>query len=150
MSVWTASPESFKRNGSSGDNTQFGLIDWQMWHAGPPSNEFSQVWLNSFPVPGKEISSFEELMAGYHKELCELLPSVRKEYPLTTLLSDVKLQFVGMWVEYMVFSAGVLDGYKDPAQKEAKDIWQALMKRTMETMSHTGVLEELQAFAAKQ
>jgi hypothetical protein len=51
-----------------------GIIDWQMWVAGPCANEFPHVWMNSFSEEsGMVQDQFEALTKYYHDELCRLL-----------------------------------------------------------------------------
>jgi len=48
-----------------------------------------------------------------------------------------------MWGQYVVFTAGMLDGYKDPAQAKSKDNWGDMMKRNMETLHFGGSLKAI-------
>merc|ERR1719324_1435323 len=68
-------------DGKPKEGTGMGLIDWQMWSAGPMTNEFPQVFLNSFPVETEITGSkFEGLMQGYYDKLCELQPKAKDNW----------------------------------------------------------------------
>lgn len=137
---------------SSGVAHGTGFIDWQMWAAGTPANEMPQVWLNSWPMESGTIQRFDELMGGYYATLCRKCAErgvsidATAQYPLETLKADTKLLFVDMWIQYIGFSLGSLDGYKDPSKAKSKDNWKLLITRNMETLHHSGALDALEDF----
>ena len=122
------------------------LIDWQMWVAGPCSNEFCQIWLNSWSLESGMVFKLEEVTRIYYKELCRLRPEVEKDYPFDDMFFDMKLIFINMWNQYQGFAAGALDGYKDPKQKKAKENFYNLFQRSMETLHYSNCLDTFEEF----
>jgi hypothetical protein len=100
------------------------------------------------------VQRFDELMGGYHATPRHALPEVRGAghrdqrggAVLETLKADTKLIFVIGRIEYIGFSLGSLDGYKDPSKAKSKDNWKLLMTRNMETLHNTGTLDALVKF----
>lgn len=129
------------------DNS-IGFIDWQMWVAGPATNEFSQVWMNSFARDSDMVERLEELTQQYYETLKQVRPDVQSEYPFATFMTDIKLIFINMWVQYIGFSLGSVDGYADPEQADAKENWRILMKRNMETLHLSNALAALESYIA--
>jgi hypothetical protein len=125
-----------------------GFIDWQMWVAGPASNEFSQVWMNSFAGDSGMVERLEELTQQYYDALLQIRPDIQTEYPFDTFITDIKLIFINMWVQYIGFSLGSVDGYADPEQADAKENWRILMKRNMETLHLSNALMALESYIA--
>ena len=125
-----------------------GFIDWQMWVAGPASNEFSQVWMNSFAGDSGMVERLEELTQQYYATLTQIRPNIESEYVFDTLMADMKLIFINMWVQYIGFSLGSVDGYADPAQADAKDNWRILMRRNMETLHLSNAVLVLESYIA--
>ena len=125
-----------------------GFIDWQMWVAGPASNEFSQVWMNSFAGDSGMVERLEELTQQYYDVLLQIRPDIQSEYPFDTFITDIKLIFINMWVQYIGFSLGSVDGYADPEQADAKENWRILMKRNMETLHLSNALMALESYIA--
>jgi len=132
---------------SKKDETEFALIDWQMWVAGPVAYEFNQVWLNSFTEEEGVSQRFEELVTGYHATLVKLEPKAAA-YKLEDLLIDIKLCFCTIWMQYVGFTVGSMEGYKDPANHQAMHNWDLLMQRNCQTLHLTGVLTVLKDFVA--
>ena len=129
-------------------NGTMGVIDWQMWVAGPASNEFGQVWFNSYSLESGMIHRFEELTKTYYESLCSHKSEIREEYPFDQMMIDIKLLFINIWIEYLGFTVGSLDGYKDPAQQKAKDNWKEMITRNMQTIHYSGCLETFEDFIA--
>ncbi len=129
-------------------NGTMGVIDWQMWVAGPASNEFGQVWFNSYSLESGMIHRFEELTKTYYESLCSHKSEIREEYPFDQMMIDIKLLFINIWIEYLGFTVGSLDGYKDPAQQKAKDNWKEMITRNMQTIHYSGCLETFENFIA--
>ncbi|GEM_PF-3041678 len=127
-------------------NNTMGFIDWQMWVAGPASNEFGQVWFNSYSLDSGMIHRFEELSRIYYTTLCEHKPEVKEEYPFEKMFKDIKLLFINIWIEYLGFTLGSLDGYKDAAQQKAKENWKEMIKRNMQTIHYSGCLDSFEEF----
>ena len=80
----------------SKNDGSMGIIDWQMWVAGPASNEFGQVWFNSFSLESGMIHRFEELTKTYYESLCSHKPEIREEYPFDQMMIDIKLLFINI------------------------------------------------------
>jgi len=68
------------------------------------------------------------------------------DWQIDVLLDDLKLLFVNIWIEYLGFTLGSIDGYRDPNQQQAKDNFKELIKRAMETLHYSGCLRSFQAF----
>jgi hypothetical protein len=132
---------------SKKDGTDFALIDWQMWVAGPIAYEFNQVWLNSFAEDEGVTQKFEELIAGYHATLVKLEPKAAA-YKLEDLITDIRLCFCTIWMQYVGFTVGSMEGYKDPKNHQAMHNWDVLMQRNCQTLHLTGVLKTLEDFVA--
>tara|TARA_S200000501_G_scaffold95215_1_gene88569 strand:- start:263 stop:1012 length:750 start_codon:yes stop_codon:yes gene_type:complete len=133
----------------SNDGNTIGIIDWQMWAAGPASNEFSQLWFNSYSLESGMIFKLEELTRIYYDSLTNNNSEVKNTYPFEQLLEDTKLIFINMWIQYIGFTLGSIDGYKDPELKKSKDNWREMMKRNMETVHYSGCLESFEKFISK-
>ena len=133
----------------SNDGNTIGIIDWQMWAAGPASNEFSQLWFNSYSLESGMIFKLEELTRIYYDSLTINNSEIKNTYPFEQLLEDTKLIFINMWIQYIGFTLGSIDGYKDPELKKSKDNWREMMKRNMETVHYSGCLESLEKFISK-
>jgi len=130
----------------STDNKTIGIIDWQMWAAGPASNEFSQLWFNSYSLESGMILKLKELTQVYYQSLTHNNSAIEDEYPFDMLLADTKLIFINMWIQYVGFTLGSIDGYKDPEQEQSKANWKEMMKRNMETVHYSGCLNEFENF----
>ena len=130
----------------STDNKTIGIIDWQMWAAGPASNEFSQLWFNSYSLESGMILKLKELTQVYYQSLTHNNSAIEDEYPFDMLLADTKLIFINMWIQYVGFTLGSIDGYKDPEQEQSKANWREMMKRNMETVHYSGCLNEFENF----
>ena len=130
----------------STDNKTIGIIDWQMWAAGPASNEFSQLWFNSYSLESGMILKLKELTQVYYQSLIHNNSAIEDEYPFDMLLADTKLIFINMWIQYVGFTLGSIDGYKDPEQEQSKANWREMMKRNMETVHYSGCLNEFESF----
>ena len=126
-----------------------GIIDWQMWVAGPASNEFGQVWFNSFSLDSGMIHRLDEMTSIYYEAMISKKPEIKDEYPYEVLLDDLKLLFINIWPEYLGFTVGSIDGYKDPEQLKSKENWREMMKRNMETVHYSGCLESFENFISK-
>ena len=122
------------------------FIDWQMWAAGPACNEFSQVWMNSFSLESGMVFRLEELTRIYYDTLVSLKPDIESEYPFDQLLADIKIIFLNTWIQYLGFTLGMLDGYTDPAQADAKENWRLMMIRNMQTLHHSETLDALKQY----
>ena len=133
---------------SRSDGTM-GIIDWQMWVAGPASNEFGQVWFNSFSLESGMIHKLDELTSIYYQAMISKRPDIEKEYPYDLLLDDLKLLFINIWPEYLGFTVGSIDGYKDPEQAKSKENWREMMKRNMETLHYSGCIDSFERFISK-
>ena len=133
---------------SRSDGTM-GIIDWQMWVAGPASNEFGQVWFNSFSLESGMIHKLDELTSIYYQAMISKRPDIEKEYPYDLLLDDLKLLFINIWPEYLGFTVGSIDGYKDPEQAKSKENWREMMKRNMETLHYSGCINSFERFISK-
>ena len=133
----------------SNDGNTIGIIDWQMWAAGPASNEFSQLWFNSYSLESGMIFKLEELTHIYYDSLTNNNSEIKNTYPFEQLLEDTKLIFINMWIQYIGFTLGSIDGYKDPELKKSKDNWREMMKRNMETVHYSGCLESFEKFISK-
>ena len=134
----------------SKDGKSIGIIDWQMWAAGPASNEFSQLWFNSYSLESGMIHRLEDLTSIYYKSLTKNNPSINDDYPFDRLMEDTKLIFVNMWIQYVGFTLGSIDGYKDPGQEKSKSNWREMMKRNMETVHYSGCLEAFERFISEK
>ena len=130
----------------STDNKTIGIIDWQMWAAGPASNEFSQLWFNSYSLESGMIHKLKELTQVYYQSLTHNNSAIEDEYPFDMLLADTKLIFINMWIQYVGFTLGSIDGYQDPEQEQSKANWREMMKRNMETVHYSGCLNEFENF----
>ena len=126
-----------------------GIIDWQMWVAGPASNEFGQVWFNSFSLDSGMIHRLDEMTSIYYEAMISKKPEIKDEYPYEVLLDDLKVLFINIWPEYLGFTVGSIDGYKDPEQLKSKENWREMMKRNMETVHYSGCLESFENFISK-
>ena len=126
-----------------------GIIDWQMWAAGPASNEFSQLWFNSYSLESGMIHKLNELTHIYYDSLTGSNSEIKNSYPFEQLLDDTKLIFINMWIQYIGFTLGSIEGYKDPELKKSKDNWREMMKRNMETVHYSGCLESFEKFIAQ-
>ena len=133
----------------SKNDGSMGIIDWQMWVAGPASNEFGQVWFNSFSLDSGMIHRLDEMTSIYYEAMLSKRPEIKDEYPYEVLLDDLKLLFINIWPEYLGFTVGSIDGYKDPEQLKAKENWREMMKRNMETVHYSGCLEAFENFISK-
>ena len=96
-----------------------GIIDWQMWVASTASNEFGQVWFNSFSLDSGMIHRLDEMTSIYYEAMISRNLKL-DEYPYEVLLDDLKLLFINIWYEYLGFTVGSIDGYKDPEQLSQK------------------------------
>jgi len=134
----------------SNDGKTIGIIDWQMWAAGPASNEFSQLWFNSYSLESGMIHRLEELTKIYYESLTQTNEDIKSSYPFDQLFDDTKLIFVNMWIQYIGFTLGSIDGYKDPEQEKSKQNWREMMKRNMETIHYSGCLDSFENFISKQ
>ena len=105
----------------SSDGRTIGIIDWQMWAAGPASNEFSQLWFNSYSLESGMIHKLNELTHIYYDSLTGSNSEIKNSYPFEQLLDDTKLIFINMWIQYIGFTLGSIEGYKDPELKKSKD-----------------------------
>ena len=74
--------------------------------------------------------------------------SMHIKYPFDQMMIDIKLLFINIWIEYLGFTVGSLDGYKDPAQQKAKDNWKEMITRNMQTIHYSGCLETFEDFIA--
>ena len=133
----------------SKNDGSMGIIDWQMWVAGPASNEFGQVWFNSFSLDSGMIHRLDEMTSIYCESMISKKPEIKDEYPYEVLLDDLKLLFINIWPEYLGFTVGSIDGYKDPEQLKSKENWREMMKRNMETVHYSGCLESFENFISK-
>ena len=133
----------------SSDGRTIGIIDWQMWAAGPASNEFSQLWFNSYSLESGMIHKLNELTHIYYDSLTGSNSEIKNSYPFEQLLDDTKLIFINMWIQYIGFTLGSIEGYKDPELKKSKDNWREMMKRNMETVHYSGCLESFEKFIAQ-
>jgi len=133
----------------SKNDGSMGIIDWQMWVAGPASNEFGQVWFNSFSLDSGMIHKLDEMTSIYYESMISRKPEIKDEYPYEVLLDDLKLLFINIWPEYLGFTVGSIDGYKDPEQLKSKENWREMMKRNMETVHYSGCLESFENFISK-
>ena len=133
----------------SKNDGSMGIIDWQMWVAGPASNEFGQVWFNSFSLDSGMIHRLDEMTSIYYESMISKKPEIKDEYPYEVLLDDLKLLFINIWPEYLGFTVGSIDGYKDPEQLKSKENWREMMKRNMETVHYSGCLESFENFISK-
>ena len=133
----------------SKNDGSMGIIDWQMWVAGPASNEFGQVWFNSFSLDSGMIHKLDEMTSIYYESMISKKPEIKDEYPYEVLLDDLKLLFINIWPEYLGFTVGSIDGYKDPEQLKSKENWREMMKRNMETVHYSGCLESFENFISK-
>lgn len=122
------------------------FIDWQMWVAGPPCSEFPQIWLNSFSAESGMVDHLEDLTQQYYNTLTGIRPEIADDYTFDTLMTDIRLNFINMWIQYLGFSLDAVDGYLDPAQAEAKENWRIMMRRNMETLHGSDALKALQAY----
>lgn len=134
----------------SNDGKTIGIIDWQMWAAGPASNEFSQLWFNSYSLESGMILRLEELTKIYYDSLTQTNEDIKSSYPFDQLFDDTKLIFINMWIQYIGFTLGSIDGYKDPEQEKSKQNWREMMKRNMETVHYSGCLDSFENFISKQ
>jgi len=134
----------------SNDGKTIGIIDWQMWAAGPASNEFSQLWFNSYSLESGMIHRLEELTKIYYESLTQTNEDIKSSYPFDQLFDDTKLIFVNMWIQYIGFTLGSIDGYKDPEQEKSKQNWREMMKRNMETVHYSGCLDSFENFISQQ
>jgi len=134
----------------SNDGKTIGIIDWQMWAAGPASNEFSQLWFNSYSLESGMILRLEELTKIYYDSLTQTNEEIMSSYPFDQLFDDTKLIFINMWIQYIGFTLGSIDGYKDPEQEKSKQNWREMMKRNMETVHYSGCLDSFENFISKQ
>ena len=134
----------------SNDGKTIGIIDWQMWAAGPASNEFSQLWFNSYSLDSGMIHRLEELTEIYYDSLTANNGDIKASYPFDQLFDDTKLIFINMWIQYIGFTLGSIDGYKDPEQEKSKQNWREMMKRNMETVHYSGCLNSFENFIAKK
>ena len=134
----------------SNDGKTIGIIDWQMWAAGPASNEFSQLWFNSYSLESGMIHRLEELTKIYYNSLTQTNEDIKSSYPFDQLFDDTKLIFINMWIQYIGFTLGSIDGYKDPEQEKSKQNWREMMKRNMETVHYSGCLDSFENFISKQ
>jgi len=134
----------------SNDGKTIGIIDWQMWAAGPASNEFSQLWFNSYSLESGMIHRLEELTKIYYDSLTQTNENIKSSYPFDQLFDDTKLIFINMWIQYIGFTLGSIDGYKDPEQEKSKQNWREMMKRNMETVHYSGCLDSFENFISKQ
>ena len=133
----------------SKDGKTIGIIDWQMWAAGPASNEFSQLWFNSYSLESGMIHKLEELTQIYYDSLTSDNEEIKNSYSFEQLLDDTKLIFINMWIQYIGFTLGSIDGYKDPEQEKSKQNWREMMKRNMETVHYSGCLDSFKKFIKK-
>ncbi len=120
-----------------------------MWAAGPASNEFSQLWFNSYSLESGMIHKLNELTHIYYDSLTGSNSEIKNSYPFEQLLDDTKLIFINMWIQYIGFTLGSIEGYKDPELKKSKDNWREMMKRNMETVHYSGCLESFEKFIAQ-
>tara|TARA_Y100000768_G_scaffold99754_1_gene72839 strand:- start:18279 stop:19493 length:1215 start_codon:yes stop_codon:yes gene_type:complete len=134
----------------SNDGKTIGIIDWQMWAAGPASNEFSQLWFNSYSLESGMIHRLEELTKIYYESLTQTNEDIKSSYPFDQLFDDTKLIFINMWIQYIGFTLGSIDGYKDPEQEKSKQNWREMMKRNMETVHYSGCLDSFENFISQQ
>lgn len=132
---------------SKSDRTAFAMIDWQMWVAGPVAYEFAQVCLNSFTVEQGVTQALEQNIADYHAELVRLEPKAAA-YKLEDLLVDIRLCFSTLWMQYVGFTVGSMEGYKLPENHQAMHNWDLLLQRNCQTLHLTGVKRCLEEFAA--
>ena len=70
-----------------------------------------------------------------------------ESYSQEDLQNDIRLCFVDIWLQYIMFSMGSLPSYNEPANKKAKDYWKLVMKRNMEAVHYSGALAVLQNLA---
>ena len=127
---------------------EFALIDWQMWAAGAVAGEFPQVFLNSFALETDVAKEMDRYLARYHQALCAHQPKAAGSYSLEELTNDVRLSMVDMHMQYLVFTMGVMPGYKDPANREAKEYWEKMIRRNCETLHYSDSLGALAKLAA--
>ena len=130
------------------DGSEFALIDWQMWAAGPCANEWPQIILNSFTTESGIIRELDYYIELYYKALCKKQPKAAASYSLAELKFDIQLLTVDMHLQYLMFTVGVLPGYQEPANKAAADNWEDLLRRNAETVHMCGCLEALSTLAA--
>ena len=90
----------------------------------------------------------DRYLARYHQALCEHQPKAASSYSLEELTNDVRLSMVDMHMQYLVFTMGVMPGYKDPANREAKEYWEKMIRRNCETLHYSGSLDALAKLAA--
>ena len=121
-----------------------------MWAAGPASNEFSQLWFNSYSLESGMIHKLEELTKVYYTSLTDSNPDIKASYPFNLLMEDTKLIFINMWIQYVGFTLGSIEGYKDPEQEKSKANWREMMKRNMETVHYSGSLEAFMKFISSK
>jgi hypothetical protein len=121
-----------------------------MWAAGPASNEFSQLWFNSYSLESGMIHKLEELTKVYYTSLTDSNPDINTSYPFDLLMEDIKLIFINMWIQYVGFSLGSIEGYQDPEQEKSKANWREMMKRNMETVHYSGSLEAFKKFVSSK
>jgi hypothetical protein len=107
-------------------------------------NDFAIFWMNSFLADNNSniMNEFESL-----NRLVELKPDIAEKYSFQQHLNDIGILIVYIRVEYFGFGVGSLDGYTDPAQDDAKEVWRIMMVRSMQSLYHTGALATLEAVA---
>jgi hypothetical protein len=129
------------------DGSEWALIDWQMWAAGPCANEWPQVILNSFSVESGVIQDLDRYIELYYKALCAKQP-LAVAYSCEDLKDDIRLLTIDMHLQYLMFTVGVLPGYKEPENAAAAQYWSDLLHRNAETVHLMGCVETLAALAA--
>ena len=95
------------------------------------------------------IHKLDELTSIYYQAMISKRPDIEKEYPYDLLLDDLKLLFINIWPEYLGFTVGSIDGYKDPEQAKSKENWREMMKRNMETLHYSGCINSFERFISK-
>ena len=81
------------------DGSEWALIDWQMWVAGPVANEWPQIIINSFSVESGVIQNLDEYISSYYDALCAKQPKAAATYSLDELQNDIRLACVDMWLQ---------------------------------------------------
>ena len=101
-------------------------------------------------MPREMIHKLEELTKVYYTSLTDSNPDIKTSYPFDLLMEDTKLIFINMWIQYVGFTLGSIEGYKDPEQEKSKANWREMMKRNMETVHYSGSLEAFKKFISSK
>ena len=91
-----------------------------------------------------------EHIASRREITIECFPLLKEYEWDPDLLKDTKLIFINMWIQYVGFTLGSIEGYKDPEQEKSKANWREMMKRNMETVHYSGSLEAFKKFISSK